>query len=67
MTQAQRLIAAIRRRPMTYMELQDLHVSTSPHKRISEAGHKFLRPGEQIVRKTGKDGLVRFCIKKAAS
>lgn len=65
MTQAQRLINAIRKarsRGLTYGELQDLHVSTSPHKRLSEAGHRYLRDGERLARKTGSDGLVRFCV-----
>lgn len=65
MTQAAQLIAAIRRtrgRGLTYLELELLRVSTSPWKRISEAGHRYLRAGEQIVRKTGRDGLVRIAL-----
>lgn len=60
MTQAEQLIKHIRRRPMTYLELEALKVSTCPWKRLSESGHRHLRPGEQIVRKVGKDGLVRI-------
>jgi hypothetical protein len=64
-TQAAQLIAAIRRtrgRGMTYLELEMLRVSTSPWKRISEAGHRFLRAGERITRRTGRDGLVRIVV-----
>lgn len=65
MTQAAQLIAAIRRtrgRGLTYLELELLRVSTSPWKRISEAGHRYLRAGEILKRKTGRDGLVRFVV-----
>ena len=66
MTQAQRLIIAIRRRKrgMTYGELQDLHISTSPQKRLAETGYRYLRPGERLERRAGVDGLVRFVIVK---
>jgi hypothetical protein len=66
-TQAAQLIAAIRRRPsgMTYGQLQDLHISTSPQKRLAEAGWRYLRPGELLSRTTGRDGLVRFVIVRA--
>jgi hypothetical protein len=60
MTQAERLIAAIRRRPMTYGEILDLHISTSFWRRLSESGHKYLKPGERIERKAGRDGLLRL-------
>jgi len=64
MTQAQRLISAIRRRRsgMTYGELEALKVSTCPWRRISESGSQYLREGERLDRKTGNDGLVRFVI-----
>jgi len=65
MTQAHLLIDAIRRtrsKGMTYGELQDLHVSTAPHKRLAEAGHRYLKAGERLLRKTGRDGLVRFVV-----
>lgn len=66
-TQAERLVSAIRRRKagMTYGELQDLHISTSPHKRLAEAGHHYLKDGERLTKKTGRDGLVRFVIVRA--
>ena len=64
MTQAQIIVNAIRRarRGLTYLELEALKVSTCPWKRISESGHRWLKAGEQIVRKTGADGLVRVQI-----
>lgn len=65
MTQAERLISAIRRarsKGLTYGELQDLHVSTAPHKRLEESGHRYLKAGERLARKTGADGLVRFVV-----
>lgn len=69
MTQAAQLIAALRAtrgRGMTYLELEMLKVSSCPWRRISEAGHRWLRAGEKIVRKTGRDGLVRIAVSRAA-
>lgn len=68
MTQAEKLIKAIRAtrgRGLTYLELEMLRASSSPWKRLQEAGHRFLRAGEQLTRKTGPDGLKRFVIVKA--
>lgn len=65
MSQAAQLIEAIRRKPMTYLELEALRISTCPWRRLSESGHRHLKPGERIERKTGKDGLVRIGIGKA--
>ena len=64
MTQAQMIVNAIRRarRGMTYLEMEALKVSACPWKRLSESGHKFLKAGERIVRRTGSDGLVRVQI-----
>lgn len=66
MTQAERIVNALRasRGGMTYLEMEALRVSTCPWKRLSEAGHRFLRKGERIVRKTGRDGLVRVAVVK---
>lgn len=64
MTQAERLIKALRTRWMTWGELLDLHISTSPWRRLSEAGHKYLKPGEQIKKVEGKDGLLRLRVVK---
>ena len=66
MTQAEILVRAIRRKAMTYGDLEAMRVSTCPWKRLSESGHLHLKPGERIVRKTGKDGLVRIGIAKDA-
>lgn len=67
MTQAAKLIAAIRRRKagMTYLELEALKVSTCPWRRIGESGHLYLRAGERLIRKVGRDGLKRFAIVRA--
>ena len=64
MTQAEQLVKAIRRKAMTYGDLEALRISTCPWKRLEEAGHRFLRDGEQITRKVGRDGLVRIGIAK---
>ncbi len=69
MTQAARLISAIRAAGpagLTYGELQDLHISTSPQKRLEEAGSRYLTEGEELQHKRGPDGLVRFVITQAA-
>jgi hypothetical protein len=55
-TQGRRLIAALKRRPMTYGAMQALGISTSPQKRVAET----LREDEQIVKAKGADGLVRW-------
>jgi hypothetical protein len=65
MTQAQALVNALRRRAMTYGELEALRISTCPWKRLSESGHMHLKAGEQIKRHTGRDGLVRISVVKA--
>ncbi len=67
MTHAAQLIQAIRaagRRGMTYLELELLRVSTSPWRRLSpdERPERYLRRGEQLSQKLGKDGLKRFVI-----
>lgn len=65
MTQAERIVAAIRRKPMTWGEIEALRVSTCPWVRLKESGHRFLNAGETIVRKVGDDGLVRVSIAAA--
>ncbi len=62
MTQAEKIVRAIRRRAMTWGEIEALRVSTCPWVRLAESGHRFLQPGEQIVRRVGRDGLVRVGI-----
>jgi hypothetical protein len=59
-TQGRRLIAALKRRPMTYGAMQALGISTSPQKRIVEA----LAWDEKIVKSKGADGLVRWRVVK---
>ena len=71
-TQAQRLIAAIRkagRKGLTYLELELLRVSSCPWGRLrsGERPERFLRPGEKLAKKTGADGLVRFVITRSAA
>jgi len=56
-THAQKLLSALRRRSMTYMELLQLGVSTCPHKRLAEGAH-HLKPGERLERKKNAHGLV---------
>jgi hypothetical protein len=60
-TQGRRLIAAMKRRPMTYGDMQALCISTSPQKRVMEC----LQPDEQIIKALGADGLVRWRVVSA--
>lgn len=65
MSQCERLIRELRRRPMTYGDLLALRVSTSPWKRLAEGAHLYLKPHEQLHRfKRERDGLVVFKIKR---
>lgn len=61
MTQAARLIEAIRSKPngMTWGDIEALRISTCPWVRLAESGHRHLRPGERIEHVPGDDGLVR--------
>jgi hypothetical protein len=59
-TQAQHIVCELRRGWRTYGDLQALRLSQCPWKRISEAAHRFLAPGEVIKRKVGDDGLLRL-------
>lgn len=65
MTQGQQLLQACRRKAMTYLDLQLLGVSTSPHKRIEEAARRYLKPGERLDRRINKDGRVTFKVVRA--
>lgn len=49
-TQGRRLIALLKRRAMTYLEMNLLGISISPHKRVLEC----LKPHETLVK--GKRG-----------
>lgn len=62
MTQAERLFEALRRRPMTYGDMLELKVSTSPWKRVTEGLHR-LKPGEKLV-KGERKGLVTYRVVK---
>jgi hypothetical protein len=62
-TQAQKLVQALRLRPMTYGDLLALRVSTSPWRRLSESAHLYLKPHEKLTRfRRARDGLVVFII-----
>ena len=63
MTQAQKLHAALRRKALTYLEMQMLGISTAPHKRLAEGMH-YLKPGEKLV-KGERKGLVTYRVTKA--
>jgi len=68
LTQAAQLVQANRRsrtRGMTYGELQALHISTSPHKRLAESGSDWLRSHELLTRFKRRDGLIAFRIVRA--
>ena len=60
--QGRRLIAFLKRRPMTYLQMQQLGISTSPQKRVVEC----LLEGESIRKTKGADGLVRWSVVRAA-
>lgn len=65
-TQCEKRIRELRKRPMTYGDLLALRVSTSPWTRLSEAAHLYLKPHEKLDRfKRVKDGLTVFKIVRA--
>lgn len=51
-TQGRCVIAALKRRPHTYMQMISIGVSASPWKRVMES----LRIGESVVKETDKQG-----------
>lgn len=57
--QGRRLIEHLKRRAMTYGEMQRLGISTSPQKRVAEC----LAENEQIIKTRGHDGLVRWRVR----
>lgn len=63
--QYERLFSALRRKAMTYLELQLLGVSTAPHKRLAEGEHTLRERGERLVRGRNRQGLVTFRVVKA--
>ena len=60
-TQGRRLISVLKRRPMTYLEMQALGISTSPQKRVAET----LLPTEQLIKAKNGAGLVTWRVVSA--
>ena len=60
-TQGRLLIAALKRKPHTYMDMLDHKVSISPWKRIAEC----LGDSEQLVKATNKQGLTTWRVVSA--
>ena len=56
MTQGRFIIAALKRKGMTYGEMQRLGVSTCPQKRVLEC----LASDEVLQKLRGDDGLIRW-------
>jgi hypothetical protein len=65
-SQGRRIIQALKRRPLTYMEMQSLGISTSPQKRVVESIHddERLVKGERSV---GGRVLVTWYVVKVAT
>jgi hypothetical protein len=59
-TQGRRLIAALKRKPHTYLEMQMLGISTSPQKRIKES----LQFPEYVFKSYSKRGLITWQVRK---
>lgn len=60
MTHTQQLLAALRRRWMTWGDMEALRVTTCPWKRLGESAHRYLKAGERIERRTRADGLLEL-------
>lgn len=58
-TQGRKLIEHLKRRPMTYGEMQMLGISTSPQKRVIESLYR----NERVIKTKGHDSLVRWKVK----
>lgn len=58
-TQGRRLIAMLKRKQMTTMDMLMTGVSTAPWKRISEA----LKDGEMLVKAKRADGLTVYRVR----
>jgi hypothetical protein len=56
MTQGRALITALRRRPMTTMQILELRISVSPWKRIAES----LAPNERLIKTKNARGLLVY-------
>jgi hypothetical protein len=59
MTQGRAIIARLKKRPHTYLEMLMLGVSVCPWKRVYES----LREGERIVKATNRRGLITWSVK----
>lgn len=57
-TQGRQIIAALRKRPLTYMQMLMLGVSTCPQKRVMES----LREGERLSKLKNARGLVTWFV-----
>ena len=61
MTQGRRLIEHLKRRAMTYGEMQALGISTSPHRRVAES---LDETREKLVKTKGHDNLIRWRVRR---
>ena len=59
-TQGRALIAHLKRRAMTYLEMNMLGISVSPHKRVMES----LQDGEQLVKAPDAKGRTTWRVVK---
>lgn len=62
-TQAERLFVHLRRRAMTYGDMEALRISTCPWRRLSDGLH-HLKDGEQLVKGVNKEGLTTYRVVK---
>jgi hypothetical protein len=60
-TQGRRLIAVLKRKSMTTMEMLSLGISVAPWKRIAEQ----LRPDEHLVKRKNERGLTVYRVVQA--
>lgn len=60
MTHTEQLLAALRKRWLTWGDMEALRISACPWRRLSESAHRYLRDGERIERRTRKDGLLEL-------
>lgn len=60
-SQGRRLIALLKRKPMTYGDMQRTGISTCPHKRVAEC----LAPHELLLKSTNARGLVVWRVRSA--
>ena len=60
-TQGRRLIAALKKKPHTYLEMQMLCISTSPQKRVRES---LIYGQEWVDIQKRQDGLTTWRVRK---